>query len=143
MPNESALLWTRVGLQAYPPQGHQLTTLRAYGFTCFFTQQGENTCTTEGVCFRRRIFAMLLMKFSVKAALWRSLATPARISGHQGTGGCGRAPAERPAGPSPSKPSHGRGLRPSVPHQQVTAEPQQAGVPHQPPGSGGLSSSIS
>ena len=32
MPNESEVLWARLGLQAYPPQGHPLTTLRAHGF---------------------------------------------------------------------------------------------------------------
>ena len=37
---------------------------------------------------------MLLLKFSVKAALWRSLARPARISGpYQGTGAETRAPS--------------------------------------------------
>ena len=38
MPNRSALLRVRVGYK-----------------------EGESTCTTEGVCFRRRIFAMLLL----------------------------------------------------------------------------------
>ena len=49
------------------------------------------------MCFRRRIFAMLLLKLSVKAALWRSLTKPARISGqYQGTPA--RAPARWAAG---------------------------------------------
>ena len=55
MPNGSALLWARVGLQAYPPKA---THFRAYGCSCFSRKQGENTCPTEGVFFQRRIFVI-------------------------------------------------------------------------------------
>ena len=35
MPNESALLWARVGLQAYPPQGHPTYNSQGNDFFMF------------------------------------------------------------------------------------------------------------
>ena len=78
----------RVGLRAYPPT-HNSQGIRPY----MFLRAGKARIHAR-LCFRRRIFAMLLLKFSVKAALWRSLARPARISGpYQGTGAETRAPS--------------------------------------------------
>ena len=54
-------------------------------------------------CFRRGIFVMLLLKLSVKAALWRSLARP---------------------GPWP-EPTRRLRQSPSTAYQDVVAEPQQ------------------
>ena len=48
--------------------------------------------------FRRRIFAMLLLKFSVKAALWPSLARSADSRGPS-TGRCATSPIRLQAGP--------------------------------------------
>ena len=115
MPNDNVFC-ERAGLPT--PKATPLTTLRAHGCICFFAQVRQNTCTTEGMCFRRRIFAMLLLKFKPLhcGEAWPDFGAATRNGGGRdlcSAGGHTRKLRQTPSTAAAQRPVPGTGLRQS------------------------------